>query len=539
MPWFKMALGGPSSDFLEYVLQIAVNYATNKSMHGNDAWELVRNDPWPRGAVLKVPNQMEGEYGYMALMADKVRVGSSYWNWFRQNDIFRKTFVYGKEGLNLSWNSNMRVQNGSVSTYSPDVDNIAAIIRKNSDGTVKEKLYSLNYRYSDEIHRYYFSPTPEIFAANADVLFFSMFKQYEKQFDWTEWMGNERKSIKIKPLKYYDAHGSSTYPTYFDPPLYPGVGSPAIGFSPNFFDFTTGICSQDEKEKEAAVYIQKGRHRLTIVINWREHWEVASVGFFEPFDSMGEYSFPAFTIGGTSGVLPLTELCWYGGSPRVEHGFRLDYTEANWSLSHGHPGTPATWWDGSQSFLDNYMYSNVQAMLPDGYWQSFASYGLRQDVYYNRQRSQYFSAHKEPERIRPKYYLMPPGVDLSGLMDLFPSNHVPQPYYDEKADIVNHSAYGLYPFYLVATVENNVNQNILGVIPNFYWCTQPVRRYGVHEIDGKTYLIIPNAWINRKYHIKNYFSVLLGEGQNNARQLVEMERLEKLSRNMNCAILLD
>lgn len=537
MPWVKLNDHHETKDFLEWIINHVVYYTTLKDIHGDDAWELVRNDPWPYGTVLKVPNRIKGEYGYMALMTDQLRVGSSYWNWFRQNDIFRKTFVYGKEGLNLPFGTNFRISNGTVTKYIAIPDLVLAMTRPpTKEG---KKFYSTNYSF-DPYARYYFSPTPEIFAANADVLFFSMFKQYEKQFDWTEWMGNERKSIKIKPLKYYNSYGSTTHPSYFDPPLYPGVGSPAIGFSPNLFDHVVlNEKTQDKFEKGKVLYIHKSRNRLTIVVNWRHHWEVASVGFFEPFDSMGEYSFPAFTIGGTSGVMPLTELCWYGGSPRVEHGFRLDYTEANWSLSHGHPGTPATWWDGSQSFLDKSMYSQVQAMLPDGYWQSFASYGLRQDVYYNRQRSQYFSAHKEPERIRPKYYLMPPGVDLAGLVDLFPSNHVPQQYYDDKADIVNHSAYGLYPFYLVASVENNFNQNILGTIPNFYWCTQPVRRYGVHEIDGKTYLIIPNAWINRKYHMKNYFSVLLGESQNNARQLAEMERLEKLSRNMNCAILLD
>lgn len=511
MPWIKKIYSGPSDSFLDELLRDITAYVTDASIHGGDAWELIRSEPWPKGTVLKVPNRLEGEYGYMCLMANKPRVGSSYQSWFYSGDVFRKTFVYGSGGLRLKPSTDISVSGGRV----------------------------LIFASGKCIHDYYFSPVPEIFAANANVLFFSMFKQYEPQFDWTELMGNERKTIKLKQLKYWDAIHPTTAPVgYVDPPLYPGVGAPAIGYSPSFFSAAADNTA-DEKDRPRVVYICKDRHRLTVAINCQEHWDAASTGFFEPFDTMGEYAFPVFTLGGTSGILPLTELFWYGGSPRVEHGFRLDFTEKNWSLSRGHPTHASTWWDGSQSFLDNYMYSNVQAMLPDGYWQSFASYGLRQDVYYNRQRSQYFSAHKEPERISPKYYLMPGQCNLGGLENPMPCATSLVPYYSGKIDVRNHKYYGLLPLYFVANKVDNYNQNLLGCIKNFYHCTQPVARYGEHVIDGKTYLIIPNAWENRKYHIKNYFSVLLGEAQNDARQLSETERIEKLSRNMNCAILLD
>lgn len=537
MPWTKSSFllsSMPQEHFFSLVLGAVSGFVCDPKIHGDDAWELVHFKDTPNGIVFKVHNRMPGEYGYMALMEDHIRVGSTYWNWLKQDDVLRKTFAYGKDGLNLSFYGDIAVSGGQVAVYSRDSNSVDAIVRLNPDGTVKEKIKSTNYRLKEE-HRYYFNPQPEIFASDADVVFFSMFKQFEEKFDWTEWMGNERKSIKIKPLKYYDTHGSSTYPSLFDPPLYPGVGSPAIGYSPTFFDKPW---VNENQLKDVTIYTRKDRHSLTFVINCLDYWEVASVGFFEAFDTMGEYAFPAYTMGGTSGVLPLTELCSYGGSPRVEHGFRLDYTEANWSLSHGHPGYASTWWDGSQNFLDNYMYSQVQAMLPDGRWQSFASYGLQQEAYYNRSRGQYFSAHKEPQRIMPKYYLMPGQCDLLGLQNPLPSTTIMTKYYSDKPEARNYKRHGLLPMYLVACPEP-LNQNILGVLPNIYWCTQPVTRYGEHVIDGKTYLIIPNAWEKRKYHIKNYFSVLLGESQDNARQLAEIERLDRLSSNMNCAILLD
>lgn len=531
MPWTKMKIPG-SSSLLKDILTRIKTYVTDPEIHGNDAWTLVRDEEWPYGTVFKVPNYHDGEYGYMGLMTADIRVGSSYWNWLRQPDVFRRWFVLHKNGLGLDANSDFSVGDGIVITNS----------RIKKEVTVGERngkeVKSDNYLFPSK-KLYSFETTPEIFASDANVLFFTMFKQYQKNFDWLDLMGNERRSIQLKPLKYsYKGQGS---PSLFDPPLYPGVGAPAIGCSPDFFDSPLGECSQDSEENTVALYLCKNRHRLMIVVNYRERWDVASVGFFEPFDTNAEYSFPAMAVGATSGVLPLAELVSdLSGPPHVEHGFRLDYTESNWSLSHGFPTFASSWWDGTTDFLDRSLYSQVQAMLPDGNWQSFANFGLAQDAYYNKQMNLFFSGHKEPQRLPgSRYFLTPNFTDISKVRGLLPTGVTSAEIPDAPINLVNRSDCQLAPLYFVQRTEDNIDQNIIGRINNMYWCSQPVTRYGEYEIDGKTYLIIPNGWERRKYHIKHFFGALIGESQSAEHQLKEMKRLDELSRAMNCAIQLD
>lgn len=531
MPWGKWAFGGSTDDFLSNLIKTVAAFVTDRNIHGDDAWELVRSSGWPYGTVFKIPNYQAGEYGYLGLMNSKIEVGSSYWDWLKQPDILRKNFVMNKNGLNMGFNDHFTIDNGAVVRYNQTDSKVQ--VGKDEQG---KPVYSTNYRLNS-LGQYTFSPRPEIFAQDASVIFFSMFKQYQERFDWSELMGNERRSIKIKPLKYY--YNGQTYPSFFDPPLYPGVGCPALGYSPKFFDFEKNeYCNEDYKPR--LVYLIKDRHRLTVVINFLDRWDVASVGFFEPFDTNSEYSFPAMTLGGTSGVLPMTELASYGGSPIVEHGFKLDYTEKNWALSHGIAPFSATWWDGTDSFLDHSMYSQVQAMLPDGNWQSFANFGLRQDVYYNRSQGMYYSGHKEPERIKKaRYYITPNFSDISKTVNLLPTS-IKQTYLIEnETELKNRNTYHLEPLHFVQRSEDNINQNILGCIKNMYWCSHKVTRYGEYTLNGKKYLVIPSAWENRKYHIKHYFSALLGEKQSSEQQLAEINRLEELSSAMNCVIKLD
>lgn len=526
MPFIKKIYQGPSASFLDEVLTDVIAYVTDKSIHGDDTWQLIRSLSWPFGTVLKIPNHQDGEYGYMGLMTDKIRVGSSYANWFKQDDILRKEFALNKNGLGISDQTDFSILNGKVTTKVRIPHDVVIRTTYGPDGKpIRE--YSTNYTFN-EADSFVFQPTPDIFASDANVLFFSMFKQYQADFDWSELMGNERNKIKAKPLKYYNTKEMRS-PFLFDPPNYPGVGCPAIGYSPTCFDMVKNEETQDAAERTRTVYICKDRHRLTLIIHWLDHWDMASVGFFEPFDSQKEYSFPAMALGGTSGVLPLTEIF----KESVEHGFRLDYTEKNWSLSHGIPMLPATWWDGSNSFLDGSIYSQVQAMLPNGNWQSFANIGLQEDAYYNKDQGRYYSAHKEPERLPgSKYYIAPFLTDFSAVRSIY-NGPV------DTIDKENSEQYELEPLLLVMATAANTEQNILGKIPNIYWTASPITRYGLYEENGNTYLAIPSGWVGRKFHIKNFFSVLFGEQQSNEHQVAELNRIDRLSRNMNCIIKLN
>lgn len=531
MAWIKKHYTGSTSVFLDNLLDDITDYVTDTAIHGKDAWTLIRSKATPYGTVFKIPNYQENEYGYVALMRDNLRVGSSYWNWLKQPANLGKHFVTHSRGLNLGFNSLFSVDTkGVVSIYGHVGATVLAGVK--ADGT---KIYSANYS-SGAAKTLSFSPQPEIFASNADVIFFSMFKQYEDEFEWNDLMGNQRKSIMIKPLKYTRAGSGQTNPNLCDPPLYPGVGSPAIGYSPEFFSTT-----DDDKR---TVYIVKTRHNLMVIIHFCGRWDMASVGFFETFDTQSEYSFPAMTIGGTSGVLPVAELHHYSGggygTDVVEEGFYLDYSEKNITFARGVPTFAATWWDKTAKFLDDYMYSQVQAILPNGEWQSFANFGLSQDVYYHKERGYFFQAHKEPARIsNSRYFIAPSFSDLSSTVNLLPTSMPNTPDFENNIAGQNKQNYYLEKLYLVQRAEDNINQNMLGMIKNIFWCSSPVTRYGEYVINGKTMLVIPNSWENRKYHFKNYFSVLLGEQQSNERMMAEMTRLERLSKAMNCAIQLD
>lgn len=515
MPWIrKIYKDEQVTNLLENILQDLVTYVTDESIHGKDVWQLMRQKNWPYGTALKIHNQRENEYGYVALMLDNIRVGKSYSNWFRQQDVLRNTFVLNPNGLNFNDKSVYEINDLKVYEYSYQDVKI-----KVSDNPER---YSINRQLVGNRY-YYFSPLPDIFVKDADVLFFSTFKQYQPDFSFNELMGNTRKTIKAKPLKYY-SNSSANY-SLFDPPLYPGVGAPAIGFSPEFLSATD----------EAVVYIHKERHYADIAINIQERWEVATVGFFDAFDTVGEYAFPAMAVGGTSGVCPMTEV--NSRYHTVEYYFGLDYTETNWALSHGVPSFASSYWDGTQKYLDEFLYSQVQAMLPDGEWQSFANFGIRQDYYYNYRWGMYYDGHKEPERIPDcKYLITPNFTDLANTTNLMPTMKNNRANTIDDIALRNKQKYQLEPLYLVQRAENNKNQNILGKIPSLYWCSQPVSRYGEYKVDGRTYLVVPNSWENRKYHIKHSFGDLLGNRHGDSDSYREALEYERLSRAMNCVI---
>lgn len=68
---------------------------------GENGWELMRNSNWPYGAVLKVPNFKDGEYGYVGIMYGQIKgtgkkhsysvnKNTSYGKWIQQADTLKK-----------------------------------------------------------------------------------------------------------------------------------------------------------------------------------------------------------------------------------------------------------------------------------------------------------------------------------------------------------------------------------------------------------------------------------------------------------------
>lgn len=608
---------------------------------GDNGWELIREREWPYGAVLKVPNFKDGEYGYAGIMYDEI-IGKgmdglynvdkscSYAKWVTKSATIKK-YVAPCMNIDLS-TDNYDISNGRIAPYSYknvetktkrysfdfgnaklcnindveagqnslEVSTLTAI-----SGTVKKGTYiSINGteyvvttntqvvkkhivpedENTDEYDEYHlnlslskplttavkegvvvqvpsatkkyqtvtqlvpsYSSTTigireaEAFYRNANVVWFTMFKQYEADFDWLELMGNTRGNPCAHRLGW--GYSNQSYPSWsYAPPVYPGEGCPAIGSAPGYFAQNADDCDY------VYLYMTKTKHNASIAVNFRDYWDMAQVGFFEPFASEYEYAFPAFAMSSNIGIRPNVELHSYGVQSTY-HNFYFDYTQYNRSFGHAMIGQAATFkhTTGGVSALNTYC-SQVQAMLPSGKWQSFANYFIASE--YFKDNSKFVSGWKEPTLIEPtqnKYFITTTMVqNQKGVFNPLPYGHESQINnwnllnIDTVIDTVNTEKYSLLPFYLGEySGINGEPRNMLCVIPAMYYVSRPVTRYGVYKNPDNTndlYLVMPNVWENRKWHLMHNFTYLLNGAQTEEILQSEFDRLENLSKSMNVAM---
>lgn len=171
-----------------------------------------------------------------------------------------------------------------------------------------------------------------------------------------------------------------------------------------------GVC-----DEYVYLYMSKTKHNANLAVNYRDWWDMAQIGFFEPFASDYEYQFPAMAMSSNIGVRPCNHLVSYGSTPYPYDNMLFDYTQGNRSWGHSMIGYSATWWDGTQEFLDEHACSQTQAMLPSGKWASFFNYAIRNDYWYSYIDGGHYShGYKEPEKVDSKYFItntMTPNVE--------------------------------------------------------------------------------------------------------------------------------
>lgn len=328
------------------------------------------------------------------------------------------------------------------------------------------------------------------FLPTAQAMFVSVFKQYSDGLDWSEQAGGDARNA--------------------------GVGFPAIGM-----DATGPIDG----------YIQfwaiKDRHRLILITNNGGFWDMAYLGFLEAYHKPYEYPFPAVAIGGTSGIKPIG---WTtsadNGSPIPHTGFSTDFSPKNWSLSHGLPIFAATPWDGQPTWREENAYSQVQLMLPDGMWQSFSNWRIREEIisihYSGVEYSTYYYAHKEPEQpAGMRYYIRPTFTNIGRTTHIYNENQTDK------------LSYQVEPIEFVQDTPDA--KNIFGRLWRAYWPSTPVFRYGEQIINDKLHLIIPNGWEGRRFHIPHGLTFIV----DNNKLLEQDQRISELSRSMNCIIRLE
>ncbi len=315
---------GTAASF-EDLIAIVSAWATDSAIHGADAWQLMRSDAWPRGAIFRARGRKEGEVLYLGLMANRIEKGKTYADWFMKKENLATYFVWHKNGLNK----------------------IAPV--EVSGSTVNKAT---------------FTETPDIFAHSARVLHFGVFKQYIAGLDWHEQPGGMRfDHIKLLPIPYSVEGASGTID--FHPPLLPGCGYPAFGM--NF---------EGPKNLVFDYWLVKDAHTLSVVINNNGVWDHAFLGAFLPYDNE-EYAFPAVVIGGTSGFVEKGINVWYSPAqqtPTPVRGIQLDYRPEEWSCAHG-----LAPFAGAAEDVEG-TPTQVMICLPDGRWRGAANYVQRLEV---------------------------------------------------------------------------------------------------------------------------------------------------------------
>ena len=469
---------GTASGFDDLINQI-ITWTTDLSVHGSDAWTLMRHDTWPRGTILKAFGRKDGEYQYIGLMPDKVVAGTTYYKWLLTRKNIATYFL---------WNKNTELPDQSL--YFSDFT-----IRGNTV-IVKTKTGTTHYYTFDEI--------PDIFVKSAQMLHFGVFKQYAADLDWAEQAGGiDCSSIVLKPLtpSHYSVTGSYVSETNrcnFYPPMYPGCGYPSFGIaydgpSAGYIDY----------------WLVKDRQRLIIVMHNDGVWDSACIGQYEVYDH-NEYAFPAVVVGGTSGMVNEISEVYYSPhqrTPTLVSGVKLDYRPQQWSLSHGIAPYAASPIDESN------MSTQVMAMLPDGTWQAFSNYVQAIDTStVNRTVLEPVRPVNIPYRIRPCENSV---IDFT---------HV----YDTEST----SCMKLEPVELLEIAQDR--KGILGKIPYMYFPSRPIRQYGEISIAGIKYISLPNSWEDRKFHIPGVVKEYDPD-----KLLAEERRIDSLSKVMNLLIRLE
>jgi hypothetical protein len=465
---------GYANDFDDLISKI-ITWSTDAEIHGADAWELIRNDPWPRGTILKAHGFEPGEHFYIGLMPRVIEKGKTYKDWFMQKSVLASNFVWSLNGLKKS---------GAPFTVS------------NSSVTTTDTTPNITYSFSDI----------DIFAASAQVMWMGIFKQYSAELDWHEQPGGMVfKDVPVRPI-YYTISGSNTLQA-FAPPLYPGAGFPAIGM-----DYAGPLAGYLE------YWITKDAHRMILVTKNREYWDVAYLGYIEPYHN-GEYALPAAVIGGTSGAVQNGKdvILSPGASPSVSAGIQFDYRPSNWALVHGLPTFAASPVDSSQAL------SQVQLMLPDGRWQSFINWSQGETAYPNIVNSVltgYIHVRDFPVRSGTGHYIRPTDSSTVG------TTHV----YRTQGDLLT---YQLEPLEFVQGTSQA--KNLFGRAWRMYWPSSRVAQYGEIIIDDKLHLMLPNAWEGRRFSLSSGRTT-----SNNPDEIFAQEAaIEAISRQMNCLIRLE
>ncbi|EGO65618.1 hypothetical protein [Acetonema longum] len=354
---------------LEDLLAKIAEWATDADIHGDDAWELMRQEAWPRGTIFKAKG-LNGENScYIGMLPLTLIKDKTYKEWLFASENIGKHLIWPAKGLNLK---------GASYSHTAGATSFNA----------KSKAYS----FSD----------PDIVINSGSALVFGVFKQYAEGLDWNEQPGGiEFGDLKFFPLRYSVGRSQGALPA----PLYPGVGYPGIGMPAGepvngYFDY----------------WLAKDACRLTVVIHNAGQWDMGHAGMLIPFHAEMQYAFPAVVAGSTNGLRGMATTERVGESTVVRNGVKIDFSYDKWDLSRNLPHAPCFDITGGTREA-----SNLGLCLPDGRWRFF--HNFTQELKTNSQRngdgsiSYWFTLERPVRDANSEFVIKPMHTDLMGIRE--------------------------------------------------------------------------------------------------------------------------
>lgn len=444
MPYIK----GTATDYEDLLSQLCA-WVTDSAIHGADAWEIMQQEPWPKGTIIKAHGWDAGEHFYLGFMPKKIILGQTYKEWFLEKNTLLREYVWADNGLRLKPENTVNISGNTIAIQ----------------GTQRTITFK----------------TSEIFYDSAWPMFLGAFKQFSPGLDWVEQAGGYTPKPKIFPLLIRDSTNPMATGKFYPPP-FPGVGFPAMSMDAD--GPISGVVQW---------WATKDRHRIILAVNNSGQWEVAHLGFLEAYHKPNEYACPLCVIGGTSGARTMGQSIFFSSAakyPTPTMGFRFDYTTKNRDLGRGLPTYAASPGNDRDSWTKENYFSQVQLMMGDGTWKSFFNWLSQEQVITEScgESVSYYYAKSRPERnSATKSVILPTNSNVGRL------KHV-------LTDSADSFLYSLLPIELAHGTDSVTSQaDTLGILWRMYWPSSQVLRYGEATLSGKKHLVVPNSYEGRMW----------------------------------------
>lgn len=475
---------------------VLISYLTNTTIHGDDAWELVADNGFPKGTYFKVKGINEDDHFYIGMMYNEI-TSDTYKNWLYSGTVMRDKVANNILGITddvvcTNTNNNIYTWNKQVISnpghYYPYVWTQEPVYHKIVDTKCTANM-SIVKEYDDG--REY-----------GKILSFGVFKQFDENLNWDE-QGGALNYIKhpIPMMNFFRLlSGNLNQKMAITPPTMPGIGYPLLYTSNvnGVFDYPV-----------SKYWIVKDKYSINVIVKNGKYWRTICVGML-PCYGEGTYPFPAMQVGSlgltANGVNSPTS-----GDPDPTVGISLDLSDDDASFCNSLPIFP------TRGVKSKFCPTQCAIMNPDGIWQFHGNFAQPANIFRFRM------SGNNPVFAYPLY---PPELYSPDEARLYPTDIDLSEYENGRnySDITPHSdtfpMRGVYDYSRELT-KVMLNQNLTvgedggspdkitsvsSYIPRmFYTNTEPIQFGEIDTEEGKV-LVIPNVWQGRLSWYKYYLN---------------------------------